>query len=258
MVAWLLLLLAEGESYGRALIGDLSGRGIRADSAFVYRTLRGLEHERAITSHWARSAHGPQRRSYRITRKGRRILGEVAADIAAACELHETFLRAHEHAQSVGEAGAGEHLVLDEPREPPPHRNGGSDAAPARSRHQRSPRSRDAAAAVGRELLTAWLLLLLRHRASYGYVLRSALEANHIHADPATLYRLLRSLDRDGWLQSRWRQSAEGPRQRLYRLTSEGQRHLDELASAVAVLRDDHAAFLQAYEHSPGESGRRR
>lgn len=251
------MLLGEGESYGRALIGDLSGRGIRADSAFVYRMLRGLEHEGAITSHWEQSAHGPRRRSYRITRKGRRILGEIAADIAAARELHETFLRAHEHAQSVAEAGAGEHLVLGAPREPPPQQNGGSDDPPAPG-HHRAPPPRDAPAAVGRELLTAWLLLLLRHRASYGYVLRRTLEANHIHADPATLYRLLRSLEHDGWLQSSWRSSAAGPRQRLYRLTSEGQRHLDELASAVAAIRDDHAAFLRAYQRSRGEPGRRR
>ena len=258
MVAWLLLLLAEGESYGRALIVDLSGRGIRADSPFVYRTLRGLEQERAISSRWARSAHGPRRRAYRITRKGRRILGEVAVDIAAACEMHKTFLRAHEHAQSAGDAGGGEHLALGELREPPTRQNAGSDDPSAGPRDRRGSPSRDAAAAVGRELLTAWLLLLLRHRASYGYVLRSALEANHIHADPATLYRLLRSLDRDGRLQSRWRSSPAGPQQRLYRLTSEGERHLDELASAVAAIRDDHAAFLQAYQHSAGEPGRRR
>ena len=99
-----------------------------------------------------------------------------------------------------------------------------------------------------RELLKAWLLLLLGREATHGYALRRRLEANGLVTDPAAMYRLLRRLEGDGQVESFWGEAVAGPRRRLYRLTPKGQRDLDALVYAVRTTCDTHAAFLQAHE----------
>ncbi len=99
-----------------------------------------------------------------------------------------------------------------------------------------------------RELLTAWLLLLLDRQATHGYELRRLLEAHGVTADPGTLYRTLHRLESEGSAESTWGESAGGPRRRLYRLTTHGRRQLEELVGAIRITRDVHAAFLQAHK----------
>lgn len=99
-----------------------------------------------------------------------------------------------------------------------------------------------------RELLTAWLLLLLGRQATHGYELRRTLEARGLLADPAGMYRVLRKLEDEGRAASFWGQSVAGPPRRLYKLTAKGLRDLNELAGAIRLTRDFHAEFLQAHE----------
>ncbi len=103
-----------------------------------------------------------------------------------------------------------------------------------------------------RELLTAWLLLLLGRQATHGYELRRVVEGHGVSAEPGTLYRTLRRLESEGYAASTWEQSAAGPRRRLYQLTPRGRQHLNELVEAIRVTRDVHAAFLRAEEAPPG------
>ena len=233
LTAWLLLLLSDGESYGWALFAALRERGISVEQSLAYRDLRELERDGLVTSRWTKSDAGPQRRSYRITRKGRRALADLAASVTAAWELHEAFVRAHT-------AAGDEH-------------DGRSEAE--RSPVDEGAEQEEAAARPGRELLAAWLLLLLQGSVSYGYELRHELDAHAIHIDPATLYRLLRKLEASGWLESRWMNPSAGPRRRLYRVTPRGRRNLDDLAAVITRDRDAHGAFLRAYDASAGAEG---
>ena len=106
-----------------------------------------------------------------------------------------------------------------------------------------------------RELLTAWLLLLLEGGATYGYDLRRELRAHQLEVDAGTVYRRLRRLEKDGWVQSRWMGSVAGPQRRFYRVTPAGRRMLDAIAGLIAVIRDMHESFLQAYEQRPAADG---
>ena len=101
-----------------------------------------------------------------------------------------------------------------------------------------------------KELMTAWLLLLLDGGATYGYDLRRELDAHQLSIDPSILYRTLRKLERDGWVESRWMRSVAGPRRRFYRLTPQGRRTLDEMAALITSIRDFHDTFLRAYEQA--------
>lgn len=242
-------MLTDGESYGWALFGELRDRGMNVEQSLAYRDLRELERDGLVTSRWTKSEAGPQRRSYRLTCKGRRALADMAETVSSVWELHEAFVRAHQNAH--GDAGADGRPAPADPAEPAGVPDGeqreqgaegeGSEGAPR-------PAHDPAAVRPGRELLAAWLLLLLENSVSYGYELRHELDARRIKIDPATLYRLLRKLESSGWLESRWMESSAGPRRRFYRVTAKGRRSLDELAGLIRRVRDSHGGFLRSYE----------
>lgn len=225
-MGWLLLTLRAGESYGRALFADLGERGISIDSNHAYRMLRALERDGAVTSRWTESDAGPRRRTYRLTRDGRRRLADVATTISASWQQHGTFFCGYERQRQEQQPEGGRRVTRGQA---PPS---GSRPSPP----------------VGRELLAAWLLLLLDRGPSYGYGLRRALDDEHVRADPGAMYRVLRDLERDTWLTSRWSRSVAGPRRRFYRLTAAGRRQLDAVATATVVTSDRYAAFVRAYE----------
>lgn len=230
--AWLLLLLREGESYGRVLCERLTDLGLAVDTSTSYRMLRGLDREGAITSHWTKSDIGPARRSYRLTPVGGRRLDALAASVTASWQLHEQFLREHERARTGQKPTTHEHRLT------------GQDPPTASV-----PSGDDATAGLPRELFTAWLLLLLDEAGrSYGYGLRRALHDRNIDTDRSALYRLLRALESDSWLQSEWIPPTDGPQRRSYRLTAEGRRNLDKLVAVITADRDALAAFLHAYQ----------
>lgn len=102
-----------------------------------------------------------------------------------------------------------------------------------------------------RELLTAWLLLLLEDQAIHGYELRRRLELHGVITEPGAMYRMLRKLERDGCAASSWAKSVAGPRRRLYELTAKGRQELDQLVGTIAATRDVHAAFLRAADGAP-------
>ena len=70
----LLLLVLEQPGYGYDLVARLKPLGISDDAASVYRALRLLEHEGAVTSSWRTSETGPARRVYQVTGTGEDIL----------------------------------------------------------------------------------------------------------------------------------------------------------------------------------------
>jgi DNA-binding PadR family transcriptional regulator len=101
-----------------------------------------------------------------------------------------------------------------------------------------------------RELLAAWLLLLLRRRPGHGYDLQRQLETLGIPTESGAMYRALRRLEREGFTQSSWAKSVAGPQRRLYSVTAKGRRELEALVAAITVKRDVHAAFLDAHDEA--------
>ena len=101
-----------------------------------------------------------------------------------------------------------------------------------------------------RDLLVAWVLLLIERADAHGYGLRRRLETYGVSADTTALYRTLRRLESDGLVLSRWTKSTAGPARRQYRLTEHGRRGLHELATLIAVDRAQRDAFLHALSQS--------
>ena len=78
--------------------------------------------------------------------------------------------------------------------------------------------------------------------AAYGYALVQQLEENGMPVDPNTLYPLLRRLEKQGLLQSRWETGGAKPR-KYYRRTIEGdavyralRRQWEEMAAGLERL----------------------
>ena len=114
-----------------------------------------------------------------------------------------------------------------------------------------------AASRPDKDLLTAWMLLLLDEGVGYGYKLRRELEAHGLVVDAGAMYRRLRQLEQDGIVQSRWQRSSSGPQRRAYRLTRKGRGVRDDVAGVIAAARNTHDVFLQAYERRGRTRARR-
>lgn len=106
-----------------------------------------------------------------------------------------------------------------------------------------------------RELLKAWLLLVLARGSGYGYGLIDQLREEALDVEMTGAYRVLRALEHDRHVTSRWIDSPVGPRRRLYSLTPTGRRALDDLAVVVSEQRDRYDDLLHVYERAGHRRG---
>ena len=214
----MLLFLARGDGYGYGIADQLAERGIDIETTIVYRALRGLERDGAVSSRWIASHRGPQRRLYSLTAAGRRTLDTHVAAVIDNRRAYQGFAEAY-------------------------------------TRYARRPDAKQLPAQASEdgtrrepELLVGWLLLLLDSDVTYGYDLRRHLAEHHVKADAGVVYRLLRRMDRDERLQSRWSEPIAGPKRRVYTLTEKGRAQLHQIAPALMHARDVHDAFVDDYE----------
>ena len=236
MIAWALLLLHGGEMHGYKVHRELLARGIDVHPTTTYRWLRRFERDRWVAARWSAPVAGPRRHVYVLTAEGRSKLHTITALIGAISDTYGTFLDTHAIVVAARGVDAGASTGVPGRRAP----SGNQPSSASSSRDALRPH---------KELLVGWLLLELDAGASYGWELRRVLEAHSLNPDGAALYRMLRRLEGDKWVQSRWMQPAAGPRRRFYRLTARGRRNLDEIARLIEAIRDSHDRYLQAYEH---------
>lgn len=88
----LLLLLSESTAHGYDLLERLRELGLERDPGGLYRTLRAMEHEGLIASGWEPSTSGPDRRRYRLTRRGESRLMDWARGLAETRQSIDLFL----------------------------------------------------------------------------------------------------------------------------------------------------------------------
>jgi DNA-binding PadR family transcriptional regulator len=92
------------------------------------------------------------------------------------------------------------------------------------------------------------LLLLKRKGRSYGYDLAGDMR-NYALTDAeierAALYRTLRQLELNGNVASEWETDQGGPARRVYWLTADGERHLEEWASVLEHVSKSMSRFTR-------------
>ncbi|WP_347488454.1 helix-turn-helix transcriptional regulator [Desulfoscipio sp. XC116] len=96
--AFILLFLARENLYGAALLNKMHRElpYSRADSAVIYRSLRALVKENAVTAYWETDVAGPARKWYQITDKGLVLLAEFRKDIEMRKRNFDFFLKTYD------------------------------------------------------------------------------------------------------------------------------------------------------------------
>ena len=82
----ILSILAEGESYGYAIIqrvGQLTGGRLQWTEGMLYPVLHKLEQEGAIVADWKKPAGERKRKYYRLKKEGKAVLAKQREDWAA-------------------------------------------------------------------------------------------------------------------------------------------------------------------------------
>lgn len=92
------------------------------------------------------------------------------------------------------------------------------------------------------------LLMLQKKRRSCGYNLCAELQEHALtdaEIDKAALYRTLRQLEKNGNVKSAWETGEGGPARRVYRLTKQGEEHLEEWAMVLEHLSKSMTRFVR-------------
>ncbi|MDR1992144.1 MAG: PadR family transcriptional regulator [Nitrososphaerota archaeon] len=85
-------------------------------------------------------------------------------------------------------------------------------------------------------LLDVIVLQLLSLEAMHGYQLIIKLRKNFgVYFGPSTIYPLLSTLEKKGFIDSKWDMSYERPR-KIYRLTADGQSALNFTGESLAII----------------------
>ena len=120
----------------------------------------------------------------------------------------------------------------------------------ARVRREVAPGSWEVHARVER-FVEPVVLLLLAERPMHGYELLErvpALLSDERRLDLGNLYRLLRSLEDEGIVDSEWDAGLPGPAKRVYRLTDAGRALLDRWSEALREARGVLDRFIERHE----------
>ena len=91
----LLALLQEGPSYGYQMVQDLNAKApgiLKTGEGTIYPVLHRLEERELIQSSWRAGETGRQRRYYRLTVKGKRVLADNRLQWAALTKVMGTVL----------------------------------------------------------------------------------------------------------------------------------------------------------------------
>ena len=107
------------------------------------------------------------------------------------------------------------------------------------------------------------LLLLKKKGRSYGYDLGNDLHAHSLTdaaIERAALYRTLRTLEVNGNVVSEWETDKSGPARRVYKLTRQGEDHLQEWAAVLDHVAKSMRRFVKATRGlvSEGPAARRK
>lgn len=95
------------------------------------------------------------------------------------------------------------------------------------------------------------LLLLLYDEIGYGYGLIEQLahfgfSANDLNV--STLYRTLRKMEDEGFVTSLWEESGQGPKRRVYEITSNGKNELDQWIKVLKVRKSRIESLISLYD----------
>ncbi len=101
---------------------------------------------------------------------------------------------------------------------------------------------------VPRNFMVPWVLLLLKQWSAHGYwIMQNLQNMGFATVDHATLYRELRSMEKQGLVTSAWQTDGNGPAKRTYTITQAGEEFLKAWADTVAGYQRMITGFFDLY-----------
>jgi poly-beta-hydroxybutyrate-responsive repressor len=99
-----------------------------------------------------------------------------------------------------------------------------------------------------RDILAPFVLLSVSLERAHGYVIEDYLRALGLFGiTMSTLYRTLRQMEKDGFVESAWEPGPTGPARRVYTITDAGLAWLDSSATTLNAYRDTIDRFFGLY-----------
>lgn len=107
-------------------------------------------------------------------------------------------------------------------------------------------------------LLEPAVLASLASQPAHGYDLRKTVEEmtdGFVCVDPGGIYRLLRQLEQDGFVESKWSEGEFGPQRREYQITRDGRELLAQWGEDLRLRERAFQSLIEVIEKSikPGE-----
>jgi poly-beta-hydroxybutyrate-responsive repressor len=104
-----------------------------------------------------------------------------------------------------------------------------------------------------RDILAPFVLLAVSMQRAHGYVIEDYLRALGLFGiTMSTLYRTLRQMEKDGFLESTWEPGPTGPARRVYTITDAGHTWLESSATMLNAYRQTIDRFFGLYGAGPG------
>jgi len=101
------------------------------------------------------------------------------------------------------------------------------------------------------KFLKICLLTLLYGKKDHGYSLMEELEEYGFDKEEiniSTLYRNLRKMEKEGTLISSWEKGKSGPKKRVYTITNEGKKNLEEFIDFIKFRKSLMDNLINTYE----------
>jgi len=106
-----------------------------------------------------------------------------------------------------------------------------------------------------REILSPFVLLAVSLQRAHGYAIEDYLRGFGLFGiTMSTLYRTLRQMEKDGFLDSTWEPGPTGPARRVYTITDAGHVWLDSSAAMLNAYRETIDQFFGLYGAGPRAS----
>lgn len=99
--------------------------------------------------------------------------------------------------------------------------------------------------------LEVCLLVLLYDEIGYGYGLIEQLSSfgfSEEDLNVSTLYRTLRKMENEGLVSSLWEEGGQGPKRRVYEITTRGKNELDQWVRILKVRKSRIESLISKYD----------
>ena len=109
-----------------------------------------------------------------------------------------------------------------------------------------------------RDVLAPFVLLAVSLQRAHGYVIEDYLRALGLFGiTMSTLYRTLRQMEKDGFVESVWEPGPTGPARRVYSITDAGRVWLESSAAMLNAYRETIDQFFGLYDAGLGATRRK-